>query len=66
MSSTRYKNEGTLQEGAEIGGVTKQTMRRYISDGKVEAYRFGPRLIRVNLDSVRALGRPLQYIDIAD
>ena len=51
---------GTIQETADLHKVSTKTIRRYISLGLIEAKRFGPRLIRVNLASVETLGRTLQ------
>ena len=52
---------GTIKDAADRKKVSTKTIRRYITDGLIEAERFGPRLIRVNLNSLDALGRPLQY-----
>jgi excisionase family DNA binding protein len=51
-------NFGTVEEAAEILRVSQRTVRRRISDGTLEAQRFGPRLIRINLDSIAAATRP--------
>jgi len=50
---------GTLSELAEERRISTKTARRMITRGEVYAERVGPRLIRVDLDSVDA--RPLQY-----
>ena len=50
---------GTLQEAAARRTVSVRTMRRYITQGLVQAERFGPRLIRVNLTSLNTAGRAL-------
>lgn len=51
---------GTIQQAAERKSVSVRTIRRYISQGLVRAERIGPRLIRVDLESVDRLGRSLQ------
>ena len=56
------KKPGTVQEAADYLKVSTKTIRRYISQGLVEAERVGPRLIRVNLASLDNLGRSLQYV----
>ena len=56
------KQPGTVQEAADYLKVSTKTIRRYISQGLVEAERVGPRLIRVNLASPDNLGRSLQYV----
>lgn len=49
----------TIALAAEFFAVSEKTIRRRISDGSIEARRFGPRLIRVNLTSLASAGRPL-------
>ncbi len=51
---------GTIQDAADLYKVSTKTIRRYITQGLIQAERFGPRLIRVNLTSLEAVGRPLQ------
>ncbi|MEV8171069.1 helix-turn-helix domain-containing protein [Microbacterium sp. NPDC077486] len=53
---------GTIDDGAHEFKVSPDTIRRMITRGEIEAKRFGPRLIRVNLASIEAAGRPLQYL----
>ena len=43
-----------IAAAAEHYGVSRQTIRRWISRGKIHAYRVGPRLIRVDLDEIEA------------
>lgn len=43
----------SLQEAADTYGVSTRTLRRYISAGRLTAYRIGPRLIRLDADQVR-------------
>lgn len=49
----------SLAEAAEIAGVHKTTVRRWIVEGRIRAYRIGPRLIRVDADDLDAMLRPL-------
>ena len=60
-SATRAADWGTIQEAADCYKVSTKTIRRMITRGQIDAQRFGPRLIRVNLTSLDNLGRPLQY-----
>ena len=53
---------GTIQDAADLKKVSTKTIRRYITQGLIVAERFGPRLIRVNLNSLEAMGRSLQYV----
>lgn len=52
-------NWGTVEEAAAIRKVSPRTIRRMIAAGYIEAERFGPRLLRVNLDSVLRAGQPV-------
>ena len=52
----------TIAQSAERKKLSTKTIRRYISQGLIEAERVGPRLIRVNLASLENLGRSLQYV----
>ncbi|ASJ79734.1 excise [Mycobacterium phage TarsusIV] len=49
----------SIAETAEYLGVHPNTVRNYIAEGKLKAVRLGPRLIRVERDSVEALMRPI-------
>jgi excisionase family DNA binding protein len=44
-------------EVAEELGVDLRTVRRMISEGRLPAYRVGPRLIRIKLEDVEKLMR---------
>jgi excisionase family DNA binding protein len=39
--------------------VSARTMRRWIADGVVPAYKVGPRRVQVNLDDIDALPEPV-------
>lgn len=49
----------TVAAAAEWLDVSVVTMRGYIRAGLVDALRFGPRLIRVDLASVQRMGVPV-------
>jgi excisionase family DNA binding protein len=49
----------SLADAAEHVGVTTRTLRRWIAAGALPAYRVGPRLVRVNLDDLEELMRPI-------
>lgn len=60
MAANRAKQRlSSIQDAAEEYGVHHQTIRRYISAGRITGYRFGPRMLRVDLDELDALLRPL-------
>ena len=47
----------TLQQAAEYHQVDIKTIRRWIQQGRITAYRVGPRLLRLDRESVVGLGR---------
>ncbi|KMV15836.1 hypothetical protein ACT17_23370 [Mycolicibacterium conceptionense] len=49
----------TIQQAADYANVDPKTIRRWIAQGRVKAHRFGPRLIRVDRDSLLDLARPV-------
>ncbi|UQB74694.1 helix-turn-helix domain-containing protein [Rhodococcus ruber] len=49
----------TIPQAADEYGVCTKTIRRYIAAGRITGYRFGPRMIRVDLDEIDALLRPM-------
>jgi excisionase family DNA binding protein len=53
----------SLDIAAEYFGVTRRTIERYVADGRINAYRLGPRLIRLDLDEFDALLTPKRTPD---
>ena len=55
------KKKISMVEAAETYGVSIRTIRRYIADGRITAYRVGPRVIRLDPDQVakELLGTPV-------
>lgn len=49
----------SIAVAAEHLDVSTRTVRRYISDGRLTGYRLGSRLVKVDLDEVDALARPI-------
>jgi excisionase family DNA binding protein len=49
----------SLADAASYAGVPTGTLRHYIRTGQLPVYRFGPRLIQVNLDDVDAFRQPI-------
>lgn len=49
----------SLADAADYYGVSIKTIRRWISDGRLEGYRVGPRLLRVRMDSLDSATRKL-------
>ena len=42
----------SLAEAAEYAGCSKDTIRRRVADGTIRAYKFGPRLLKVDLNEI--------------
>jgi len=42
----------SLAEAAEIYGISVRTLHRYIAEGRISAYRIGPRMIRVDVEKL--------------
>ena len=60
--SQRARTERRLvstPQAADYAGVCTKTLRRRISDGTLAGYRFGPRVLRVDLDELDAALRPI-------
>lgn len=57
------KQYGSIRTAAQITEVSEKTIRRWIADGLIRAERIGPRLIRVDLESLHDLGRPLNHTE---
>lgn len=62
MPATQRKSQPQyvpLSVAAEHVQVATKTLRRRIADGQLTGYRFGSRLLRVDLAEVEALLRPI-------
>jgi excisionase family DNA binding protein len=49
----------TIKQTADYFGVDVKTIRRWIVQGRLIAYRVGPRLIRVDRESIVKLASPI-------
>lgn len=49
----------SIAQAAALEGLCQKTIRRRIADGTLKAYRLGPRLIRVDAESLSQLARPM-------
>ncbi len=49
----------SLALAAKTIGVSERTLRRMIAAGRVTGYRAGPRLIRIDLNELDAILRPI-------
>lgn len=57
--SASLERQLTLPEVAELLGVSTSSVRRLIARGDLRAYRYGPRLIRVDPADLRAMREPV-------
>jgi excisionase family DNA binding protein len=48
-----------LRQAAEQNGIKYRTLLKWISEGRIQAHRFGPRLLQVDLDDLDALRVPV-------
>ena len=48
-----------LSAAAAYADVSTRTLRRYIAHGRLTGYRVGPRLIKIDLNEVDRLARPI-------
>lgn len=49
----------SIQDTAAYLGTSTKTVRRYIAAGRLKAYRLGDRAVRVDLDQLDELLRPI-------
>ncbi|MCV6982987.1 helix-turn-helix domain-containing protein [Mycolicibacterium pulveris] len=49
----------TIKQAADHHGLSEKTIRRYIAEGRLVAYRVGKRSIRVDRESLIRLATPL-------
>jgi excisionase family DNA binding protein len=48
-----------LKQAAATRGISYRTLLSWIAQGRIQAYRFGPRLLQVDLDELDALRVPV-------
>lgn len=48
-----------LKQAAAQSGISYRTLLSWIAQGRIQAYRFGPRLLQVDLDELEALRIPV-------
>ena len=52
----------TVAEAADYHGCSEKTIRRAITDGRLRAYRVGPRMIRIDPRDLDRLARPIPAV----
>ena len=58
-TAARQHQFGSIAKAAHLADVSSRTIRRRIADGSITGYRFGPRIIRVDLAEIESLFRPM-------
>lgn len=48
-----------LAQAAKYADVSTRTLRRYIGQGRLTGYRVGPRLLKVDLNEIDRLAKPI-------
>jgi excisionase family DNA binding protein len=59
MPETTSRPRVSVTEAAASQGVSPKTIRNWITTGHLTGYRVGPKLIRIDLDELDALARPI-------
>jgi excisionase family DNA binding protein len=59
VSKTPRRTLVSIDETAQLLGCTDRSVRRWIADGKLTAYRLGNKLVRLDLDDVYAMLREI-------
>jgi excisionase family DNA binding protein len=57
INDTGLPPRPTIKQAAEFHQVDEKTIRRWIQQGHIRAHRVGPRLLRLDRDSVINVGR---------
>ena len=52
-------NVASVQIGSQYSGLSENPFRRYISDGRLTGYRLGARLLRIDLNELDQLFKPI-------
>jgi excisionase family DNA binding protein len=65
--SIKPRRYGTLDDAAAYLRISKKTARRWVDQGRLPAYRVGPRYVRVDLNELEsAVVRPIPPTDEED
>jgi excisionase family DNA binding protein len=66
VSQARPQRYASLEDAAAYLGCNTRTVRRQIAAGHLKGYRFGSRIIRVDLDELDALLKPIPTTGMAE
>jgi excisionase family DNA binding protein len=59
----RRKRLASIQKGEDYSGLSSKTLRRYIAAGRIHGYRLGPKLLRIDLNELDDLLKPIPTAD---
>lgn len=59
MTEVFFPAELTKKQAAQRKQVSVKTIDRWISEGRIEALRYGPRLVRIPTESLDNLGQAI-------
>lgn len=51
-----------ITEAADYANVSARTVRRYVADGRLTGFRVGPKLVKVDLDELDRIIRPIPTV----
>jgi excisionase family DNA binding protein len=52
----------SIASAAEYASVSQKTVRRWIAEGRIQGFRLGRRIVRVDLTEVDACFRPIPTV----
>ena len=61
-SQTPHRQLVSVASAAERVGCHPRTLRRWIAAGTLAAYRVGPRMVKIDLDELEAIVRPIPAV----
>jgi excisionase family DNA binding protein len=64
MTTQPRRNLASIQSAANRHDCSDKTIRRYIAQGGLTGYRFGPRRILVDLNEVDGLLKPIATVGV--
>ncbi|GAB93724.1 helix-turn-helix domain-containing protein [Gordonia rhizosphera] len=59
MPKTGTRRLESISDAAAYADILVRTIRRFIADGRLNAYRIGLRLVKVDLNDLDAMMRPV-------
>lgn len=65
-ATTSHRRLVGINQAADYADVHPITMRRWVSAGRVPAYRAGPRLLKIDLNELDAMLRPIPIPSAGD